>query len=80
MTPTSGDHSSTRFRYIVMGFLQKCSWDNPFLLKLDLPCTTYFPLVKFSSRLVNSIGKMYLVDGLMPIALSVSKYCRVIVF
>ena len=30
--------------------------------------------------LVNSIGKMYLVDGLAPMDLSVSKYCKVIVF
>ena len=30
--------------------------------------------------LVNSMGKMYLVDGLVPIDLSVSKYCRVMVF
>jgi hypothetical protein len=29
--------------------------------------------------LVNSMGKMYLVEGLAPIDLSVSKYCRVIV-
>lgn len=29
---------------------------------------------------VNSIGKMYLVEGLIPIDLRVSKYCKVIVF
>src|SRR5512137_1722530 len=37
-------------------------------------------LMKLSNIPVNSIGKMYLVEALAPIDLSVSKYCRVIVF
>jgi hypothetical protein len=30
--------------------------------------------------LVNSMGKIYFVDGLAPMVLRVSKYCRVMVF
>ena len=37
-------------------------------------------LRKFVNRLVNSIGKMYLVEAPAPMALSVSKYCSVMVF
>jgi len=50
-----------------------------------LPCLNserYFfsPPTKLASNPVNSMGKMYLVEGLAPNALSVSKYCSVIVF
>ncbi len=43
---------------------------------------TYFsnPLRKLPSMLLNSMGKIYFVDGEAPIAFRVSKYCRVIVF
>jgi hypothetical protein len=43
---------------------------------------TYFsiPLRKLPSMLLNSIGKIYFVDGEAPIAFRVSKYCSVIVF
>ena len=42
--------------------------------------SSYFFWMKFSSMLVNSIGKINLVEGAIPIAFSVSKYCKVIVF
>lgn len=46
------------------------------------PGVIYFslPRRKFSSMLVNSIGKMNLVAGPAPMVFRVSKYCRVIVF
>ena len=52
------------------------------LLYYDLFAITYFlsPFMKFSIMLVNSIGKMYLVEAPWPRALRVSKYCKVIVF
>jgi hypothetical protein len=42
--------------------------------------TYFFDLVKFSSMLVNSMGKMNFVAGLVPISFKVSKYCSVMVF
>lgn len=44
----------------------------------NVPVYSVF-LTKFSSRLVNSIGKMNFVAGEVPISFSVSKYCSVIV-
>ena len=38
------------------------------------------PPMKLLNRLVNSMGKMNLVEALVPIVFKVSKYCRVIVF
>ena len=38
------------------------------------------PLIKLPNMLLNSIGKMNFVAAEVPIVLSVSKYCRVIVF
>lgn len=40
---------------------------------------SFLPM-KFSSKLVNSMGNMNFVAGPVPISFSVSKYCRVIVF
>ena len=37
-------------------------------------------LPKVSSRRVNSIGKIHLVEALAAMSLSASKYCRVSVF
>ena len=51
-------------------------WLNRYRLR------TYFsnPLRKLLSIVLNSMGKIYFVDGEVPIAFRVSKYCRVIVF
>jgi len=44
------------------------------------PYFSVFFLTKSLNRLVNSIGKIYLVEGPQAMLLSVSKYCKVMVF
>jgi len=51
---------------------------SPWLSQMNIYLSD--PLTNFSIMLVNSIGKMNLVAAPTPIAFSVSKYCRVIVF
>ena len=59
-----------------------CSMSAPDRVVVSSPSVVYFslPKRKFSSMLVNSIGKMNLVAGLVPMVFRVSKYCKVIVF
>jgi hypothetical protein len=59
-----------------------CSMSTPDRVVVSSPSVVYFSLPerKFSSKLVNSIGKINLVAGLVPMIFKVSKYCKVIVF